>query len=193
MASIYYTFAVWERELGVFLSPDLLLACFKGNSSFVRWPTFVTCWILDLTWRRFEGGEMRLSSFLFSFWFQKMRCLEDRSPQSDFMRGPSTLPALWNLYLKKNLKPWKKCGDRLDFVEEVKVVASFFSVITMLISWKSNVWKISTAGNILNICNYASYKEMKRVFPGPKSLWGILHRNEVLNMHACTLFGGAKK
>lgn len=61
---------------------------------------------------------------------------EDEVPgrmlSSDFMGGPPTRPALKPLS-EKEPAPWKKRDGSLDFVEEVKLVASFFSAVTTLI------------------------------------------------------------
>lgn len=73
---------------------------------------------------------MCLCSFLFSTWFQKMKRPEDHTP---LILREALQPCLPSETFEKEATTLKKCSGRLDFVEEIKVVASFFSAITMLI------------------------------------------------------------
>lgn len=101
-ACICYTLAVGESTRCIFKS-NLLPACFKGTGSFARWPTFATFWILDLTWGGLREGDV----LLFIPFSHLVSEDEDHTPL--FYERTFCPASLWNLDLKKDLQPWKKC------------------------------------------------------------------------------------
>ena len=148
------------ERTGGFSSLDLLPGlCFRGNDSLAQWPPPAIFWIPDLTREWFgRGWNMLLLTLFFHLvsedklprWPQSSHFTSDLPP-----RLPSDKTFIWKEAIALE-EMWLGFGQKL----RLRPLSSQQSPC-----W---FWKISTVQKYFKhcICNYASNKQMRWVFPG---------------------------